>query len=210
MTDGQKGLLFLGLLFLLSNDSQASTPLTKPNPNPEGQVITKSEAFDNALKQISIDSGIDLNLLFFHLWCESGLDPKAGGKFASSAAGVFGLLPKFAKPYIGNKTWEEFKTSTDLEQLKAFALWLKPFHNKIKKPHDIRLAGFAPAFFSQRNDENAIVYKDPQEAYLQNSYLDLNNDGLIMMWEMRERANQRWNEFLSLKKGNKAFQVIIK
>jgi len=208
MTETEQAVLAIGVLALLSSRKD------RKNVNPfQGQIWTKSEAFDRELEAISKRVGIPANWLMFNIVRESGANPQAHvnhNKASKSGfnwdlkdmasigpdtwgGGLFGLVRPYAKDYIeAGLTFEDWLKKDALHQLKAFERWVTPFAKYIKEPADIRLAGFAPAFL--KSPDSATVYKDPSKAYTAHAYLDTNDDGKLSKGELKNIWRVQYNK----------------
>lgn len=222
MSDTEQALLAVGVLALLARDK-------RPRRNMDtfkGQIWTKNERFDKELEAIAARVGVPANWLMFNIMRESGANPQSHVNHNKSAksgfdwgltdkasigsntwgGGLFGLVRPYAKDYIGSMTFEDWLKSDEMNQLKAFELWVAPVAKYIHEPADIRLAGFAPAFL--KSDDATTVYKDPSKSYTAHAYLDVNDDGKLTKGELKEIWRNQYNASVkSAEKRGKPKQV---
>lgn len=211
LTKDQKlGLVALITLWLLSEDSAAAPVAINETPF-QGQLLTKSLAFDNAVQDISKRTGIPFNYLMFHMNQESGLRPNIENP-KSGAYGLFQLLPKYSKAYLAGASFDTFKSMSDLQQLVVFERFLndKLIKGKVHSAADMRLAGFAPAKLGL--PDSAVVYQDDltkqDDAFDQHAYLDKNGDKIISVGEVKAVWTKQYNDLIAKEqKAGKPIQV---
>lgn len=197
--------------------------LNIPNVKPfNGQLFTVNKLVDNIFLELAKKYKIGkspqdgANLLMFHCFSESGLNPLAhnnyeNGRYVSHfdkstseldsvfAGGLFGLVKEYSKKYIGNISFADWLQSGYIVQLNSMDKWLEDWNatNKIKTPLDIRVLGFAPARLGL--PLSATVYEnnaEPKKAqpYLHQKYLDVNHDDKITMGELSVIYTNKYNK----------------
>lgn len=144
-----------------------------------------TEAERCKLVEVAGSVGADPDLLAAVISLESGFDPSAVNR-TSGATGLIQFLPSTARGL-----------GTTVEALREMSAWeqldfVERYYGRglISVPGDEYVIVFAGSAFAGRADSTP-VFRRGQDAYAQNSPLDLNRDGVITVGELRANILRR-------------------
>lgn len=145
------------------------------------QLPDKNE-FLSEVNKIARELGVDPALLLIKFYIESKIDPTEKNK-DSGASGIFQLMPENMP---ANMTPKEFRKLTATQQLKYYREYIKPYKRFLKKAkiEDLYLLNLYPAAVKKKSE---VIFRYPDQKYIQNMGLDLNKDGKITRKDIRKR-----------------------
>lgn len=137
-----------------------------------------SSDFAAKVKQISDRLDIDPNWLMAVMKKESNLDPAAINHY-SGAVGLIQFLPSTLQSQFG-KTQAEMRALNAIQQLGYVERYLLPYRNRITSYTDTYLAVFYPVAIGESDE-----YRFPQNVYAGNSNMDIDQDGILTIKDVR-------------------------
>jgi hypothetical protein len=110
----------------------------------------------------------------------------------SGAVGLLGFTDITCKQFKWNK--HQIKKLSRMEQLDYVYSYYKRFKGRLNSIADYGIANAAPSCMFA--DKRIIVYSDKTDSYWQNTYWDLDNNGVIQVWEIGSHYSNRPNKFV--------------
>lgn len=144
-----------------------------------------SEAFREKLVAIASALHIDPSAMAAVMKIESAFNPAATNK-QGGATGLIQFMPKTA--VLLGTTTDALRQMTAEAQLDFVQKFYEPFKSKILDDGDHYIATFMPAFLGKPID--TIIAKKGEKVYDQNAGLDITNDGILTVRDVKGRLER--------------------
>lgn len=148
------------------------------------RVRSNVEAFEQKVRWIAQQLGINPNWLMLVMWIESRLNPIAENPI-TGATGLIQFMPSTALAY--GTSVEALRKMSNLQQLDYVYKYLRVYKNRMKTFVDTYLAVFFPVAMGQAQD--FIIHArnlSAEQVAKANKIYDLNLDGHITVAEIRD------------------------
>ncbi|WP_432786950.1 hypothetical protein AAEX37_01012 [Oligella sp. MSHR50489EDL] len=148
-----------------------------------------SQTFRNRAYWIALDLDINIDYLMSLIAFESAETFSAGVKNAagSGATGLIQFMPATAIS-LGTTT-DALSKMTAEDQLNWVYKYLLPYKGRVKTLSDLYMAVLWPRAVGE--PDNYVLFRQGTVAYLQNSGLDINKDGLITKADASAKVKEK-------------------